>query len=58
MRDQKRALKIQALMGFKPMDFKTKYCPAYEIKKKSGFDGIQTHDKIFYTFQNVREESL
>ena len=34
MRDQKRALKIQALMGFIPMDFKTKYFPTYEISKE------------------------
>ena len=33
MRDQKRALKIQVLIRFKLMDFKTKYFPTYEISK-------------------------
>ena len=48
-------------MGFKPMTLVTKCFPASKISKKSllnlGFDGIQTHDKIFYSFQNFEKKA-
>ena len=51
---QRRAYNNLAFMGLKPMISETNYFPAYEISKESlknsGFDGIQTHNKIFYSF--------
>ena len=58
MKYQRRASKIQALMGFKPMSivniFKLKHIRR-ESLTNSGFDGIQTHDKVFCSFRNKRE---
>ena len=58
---KEKAYNILAFMGLKPMISKTIFqLMNYQKREplKSGFDGIQTHDKIFYSFQNVREESL
>ena len=63
MKYQEKSLQIQAFMGFKPMSaikyiFHLNRNIKTESPPKKGFDGIQTHDKIFSSFQNSKEESL
>ena len=58
---KEKAYNILAFMGFEPIISHNLISISSNTKKESlcnsGFDGIQTRDKIFSSFPNIKDES-